>query len=428
VSVAPESAVLVAVTRLWPAEWNANRVPPATLRKIRRSIERFGFVENLVVRPHPAERDAYEVLSGNHRLKLATEMGFAELPVILVDVDDAEARLLAQTLNRTRGTADDPEKYAAALEVILAGVGATAAAEVLPETEASLERALQSYRAPETVELQEKPAEPQSKPGEVYELGPHRLLCGDATSSDDVARLMGDERAALLFTSPPYADLRDYRGGDLSVDHLAKFIPAAAPFADVLAVNLGLTVRDHEIVPYWNAYLDAARGADLKLIGWNVWNREDATSMAAHSMTFPLWHEWVFVFARTQVEAHRTIPTKHAGKGTTIRQRDRDGRVKRGAVAAVNSHKRLGSVLTMACEKSNRGDHPAVFPVAFPNAYVHAVTNPGEIVLDPFAGSGSTLIAAEQAGRRCFSIELDPGYCDVIRARYESYVRARPAE
>ena len=113
---------LIPLTRLRAAPWNANRVSAATLAKVRRSIEEFGVVENLVARPHPGEADLLEVISGNHRLEILRELGHATVPVVVVALDDAHARILAQTLNRTRGK-DDPVAYRRVLEELLMGNG-----------------------------------------------------------------------------------------------------------------------------------------------------------------------------------------------------------------------------------------------------------------------------------------------------------------
>src|SRR5437660_2666368 len=131
----------ITIERLREADWNANRVKPALLAKLRRSLEQFGVVENLVARPHPERADAYEVLSGNHRLRLLRELGHATAPVVVVELDDARARLLAQALNRTRGS-DDPHAYAALLERVLAELSVAEVAGALPESEAVLERVL----------------------------------------------------------------------------------------------------------------------------------------------------------------------------------------------------------------------------------------------------------------------------------------------
>jgi len=146
-------AEMIGLAKLVPAVWNANRVAPETLVKIRRSIEEFGFVENLVARKHPTARGKLEVLSGNHRLGLLAELGFTEAPVVVVDVGDADARILAQALNRTRGE-DDPEAYARLLEDVLADVGYERVVEFLPETESSIDRSsAPSHRHPRSIRI-----------------------------------------------------------------------------------------------------------------------------------------------------------------------------------------------------------------------------------------------------------------------------------
>jgi ParB-like chromosome segregation protein Spo0J len=133
--------VAIPLAKLHRADWNANRVGEETLQKIRRSIEQFGVVENLVVRPHPKKRGGFEVLSGNHRRDLYAEAGLVEAPCVIVKVDDAHARLLAQTLNRTRGT-DDPLAYRELLEQVVAELSVESVLEFLPETPVSLDRIL----------------------------------------------------------------------------------------------------------------------------------------------------------------------------------------------------------------------------------------------------------------------------------------------
>ena len=84
-------------------------------------------------------------------------------------------------------------------------------------------------------------------------------MCGDSTNPDDVTKLMQADHAKILFTSPPYSDIRDYKGHDVSIEHLAKFIPVTKDYADVMCVNLGVKRKDFEIICYWNQYIEACK-------------------------------------------------------------------------------------------------------------------------------------------------------------------------
>src|SRR5207237_717944 len=166
--------------------------------------------------PHPGKPGVFEVLSGNHRLRLLRELGHLVVPVVVVELDDAHARVLAQTLNRTRGS-DDPVAYALLVEEALRSLDAATLTGFLPETEATLERLLREFGSNAEAEAASfllPPAEPCSQLGEVYELGRHRLVCGDATNPEHVALALGDLEVAVMVTDPPYGVGVDHRWRD----------------------------------------------------------------------------------------------------------------------------------------------------------------------------------------------------------------------
>lgn len=366
------------------------------------------------------------VIAGNQRLRAASELGWETIPVVTVDLD--EHRAIEWALRDNNPMGEDVEEISGALIAELQAAGRDA--DLTGYASQAIDRLLRAATPAPPVDPDDVPPlpkKPRSKRGEVYELGSHRLMCGDATASADVATLLsGVDRVELVFTSPPYLDLRHYHGDqDQELEKLAAFLPTWKDQATLLAVNLGLVVRRHAVVRYWETYIAAAEAVGLKLIAWNVWNREDATNLGHQALTFPTWHEFVLVFGARQRRPNRILPTTGARR-KPIGQRQPDGSIT-GGTAQVHSHKALGSVLTLPSHKGAGPDHPAVFPVGLPEAYIVAVTERGDVIADPFAGAGTTLIAAEMTGRRCFAMEIDPAYCDVIRERYEAFVGAQAA-
>jgi DNA modification methylase len=284
---------------------------------------------------------------------------------------------------------------------------------------------------------EQEPVESRVKLGEIWQLGDHRLMCGSSTDPADVARLMSDVKDAFLFTSPPYADMRDYNGDkDVSVSNLSQFIGAYAPYCEFQAVNLGIKRTNSEIVQYWDDYIRAAHDAGLKLMAWNIWDKGMCGSVGQQMALVPIRHEFVFMFAQHdftfvfgghEKPLNRTWEKKPENINETPQVKSRrnvDGTMRYDAsFDASNPYKEMESVVRITPEMNNdvRQKHPAPFPVQLPAEYIAAFTpKQGGIVAEPFSGSGTTIIACEQLGRSCRAMELDPAYCEVAIQRWES--------
>jgi DNA modification methylase len=398
----------IPIDLLVEADWNANHVPPALLAKLRHSLERFGVVENLVARPHPERTGCFEVLSGNHRLRLLRELGYASAPVVVLELDDARARLLAQTLNRTRGS-DDPQRYAAALERILEEFDAATVAEYLPESEATIERHLRDYGTREAESLGSPlvpPAEPRSRLGEIYELGPHRLVCGDATDPEQVQELMGAEQAALMATDPPYGVGVDHSWRDGLRQPRGSARTATLLNDDRSDWSAAYRLTNAPVAYLWHSALHGAEAfAALVAAGFHV--RQQL-----------IWAKDVHALSRSHYQWQHEPCWYAVRKGESANWQG--GRKQTTVWAAASP---IGAYGDKAGEDAVTA-HPTQKPLELFTRPILNHTAPGAIVYEPFAGSGTCLIAAEKTGRRCFAIELDPAWCDVIRDRYEASANA----
>ena len=268
------------------------------------------------------------------------------------------------------------------------------------------------------------PEEPKAKLGDIYQLGRHRLMCGSSTSAENIKALMNGEKAKMLFTSPPYSDMREYEGGkDLSVNNIATFIQAYRDYTDYQCVNLGIQFRNYEVNQYWDEYIEIARNCGYKLLSWNVWDKLTCGSIGQQKAFFPTRHEWIFVFGTMPFDINQTWEKKPESiKGNRKRKvRQVDGSFDvTNTGDMTNKYKRMESILQLLSEHGAiRSLHPATFPVGLPSEYIQAMTDAGDIVIEPFCGSGTTLIACEQTDRACYCMELEPKYVDVIIGRWE---------
>lgn len=278
---------------------------------------------------------------------------------------------------------------------------------------------------------------PVTRVGDVWRIGAHRLICGDAADPAIVAALMQGETAHLCITSPPYARQRDYASGGIGDwDALMQGVFGAARAAlredAQLLVNLGLFHDDNEVQTYWDGWVAWMRASGWRRFGWYVWDQGPGLPGDWRGRLAPSF-EFVFHFNRSNRKPNKTVPCKFAGQdihlradGSSTTFRGKDGQSLGWAHAhqPTQAMRIPDAVIRIMRHKGKLGrgiDHPAVFPVALPTFLIEAYSDAGELVYEPFGGSGTTLIACERTGCVCRAVEIAAGYVDVAieRARQQ---------
>jgi DNA modification methylase len=404
-----------------PANWRTH--PGAQRDALRGSLSEIGWVQQVIV-----NRTTGHLVDGHARVEEAISAGAPTVPVLYVELTPEEEKLVLASLDPIGAMA---QADATKLDELLADLNAT---------NPGLQALLDSLGTPKLpVGLTDPDDVPEVEPttikaGDLFALGDHRLMCGDSTKAEDVARLMGGAKVPLVFTSPPYAAQRDYGIGDF--DWLALMQGVTAQVAGALTddgsaiVNLGLVHKAGRVDRYWDDWLTYAEANDLPLFGWYVWDQGWGLPGDWGGRLAPSF-EFLFHLARKPRYTAKTTPTISAGKIRNSTFRHKDGSLQpftgngsptgdsKVPDAVVRVNRQIGHV--------NGGDHPAVFSVGLPEYCLPVWTKAGESVLDPFSGSGTTIIAAEQLGRRCYAMEIDARYVAVAIKRWEQFT-GRKAE
>jgi len=420
--MATPDAILVMRKRasIEPPEWNART--KHDVDGIAESIRVNGFrdpIEVWATQDGKRLPEPHLIVAGEGRFRAAEQMGLDDVPVVEFDFDNLDACKRYSIANNRHTDKSEWE-----LDRLVEGLSALPDLDGTGFTLVELEE-LAFYPDGDNAlltdgdDVPDTPDDPITVRGDVWICGEHRVMCGDSTDADTVAGLLPAD-VSLCFTSPPYSDQRVY-GGDVNLapEHLAGVIPAASPFCNLFCVNLGIARRDHEVVTYWDAYIDAAKDAGWKLLSWNVWDRTFAGSISQATAMFAIEHEFIFVFGSPR-EINRTVPNAHAGrvKHAAPNTRQADGSISSAKEIVLGTHRQLRSVYRGLYQSGAGNPHPAMFPAALPEAYIDAATNPGQSVYDPFLGSGTTMIAAEKLGRKCFGMDIEPKYVDVAVRRW----------
>jgi len=472
------------------APYNPRKISDEMLNKLKQSIEEFGYVEPIVV-----NKRTRHVVGGNQRLKALNDLGIEEVEAVFVDLDDAREKALNIALNKITGEWDYPklkdlleELDTGAFDIELTGFD-------LPE----IEDLMTQFHVPEEIiedEVPEPPKEAITKPGNLWLLGRHRLLCGDATKKEDVERLMDGKKADMVFTDPPYGMKKEKDGvmnDNLNYDDLLKFnkkwIPLSfdalkengswycwgmdEPLMDIYSNILKPMIKSQKITFRNLITWDKGFGqgqlsenfrmypiADEKCLfvvcgvqGFNnnsdnyfegfepirKYLEEEAKKVKLDAKKLQeicgvgMYSHW---FTKSQwdlMKEEHYLKLQNYYKDQAFKKEYQEIKKEYQEIKNKwyetrayfnNTHDNMNNVWhfdrAVKEERENAGGHATPKPLALCARAIKTSSREGEIVLDLFGGSGSTLIACEQLNRTCYMMEIDSVYCDVIVKRWEN--------
>lgn len=378
---------MVAISKLAPYARNSRTHSPEQVELIVQSIEEFGFTNPVLI------DEQGNIIAGHGRVMAAQKMGMASVPCVEIGWMTEEQRrayVIADNQLAARAGWDTEilklelrELDTAGFDLSLIGFDGSELASLLKE---------ETKPQADPDDVPEPPADPITKPGDLWILGEHRLLCGDSTKIEDVERLMAGQKADMMFTDPPYGvsyvgktkkALTIQNDGEFDLPKLLDGSFAGALFA----TRAGAC---------W--YVAAPPGPQH----WEFAKR--LMNLGVYRQTL-VWVKDALVLGHSDYH-YKHEPIFYGWKP--------------GASHHDPPDRMQTSVWEFARPKRSE-DHPTMKPVELVAKAIGNSSALDQLIYDPFLGSGTTLIAAEQLGRKCYGVEISPQYCDVIVKRWENY-------
>lgn len=358
-------------------------------RELRKSIETLGFSESIVV------NSDMTVIGGHQRIAVASDLGYTELPCSVVDLNKQQEKALNIALNKISGIWDE-EKLAELIGELdddlfdLSAIGFDA-----PEVDDLFNRVYSVDIKAEKEDIQLPQGDPITKRGDIWELGKHRILCGDATVSDDYDRLLGDTQTDLVCIDSPYfVNFKNSISGTITNDNLP--LEDAASFLEKAFSNLYRCMKDDASIYVFYAstrstlFFTEYEKAGFRIGAVPVWVKGKAPLSKGD---FNFKYEPI-IFGWKESGTHHWYGD---GTDTTVLE--------------------FGSVHSSATDGFG---HPSSKPLQLIAYLIRLSSRQKGVVLDSFLGSGTTLIACEQLGRKCYGIEIEPRFVDICCRRYIS--------
>ena len=391
---------LINIDSLIPYARNSRTHSDAQITKIAASIKEFGFLNPVIV------DNANGIIAGHGRVMAAKRLGMTELPTVEAShLTDAQRRAYVIADNRLALDAgwDDEMLRVEFAELTDAGFDLTLTGFDLDEIEALEPEQVEDGLTDED-EVPEVQADPVTKPGDVWLLGKHRLMCGDSTSIDAIDALMQGCRAQLVITSPPYnGDTKSKHGDYYATNKTQKFYGD-----DGFQDNL----NSDEYVDFAKSVLSNCFAVTDGWIFWNV----SYNANSRFEYIKQIQDHLEFLMEQVCWKKSSNFPLK----GSMMRQWE--------PIYVFSTNKKplgLEEVTGNHWEISNTNaqheNHKACFPIALPEKAITIFDDRVNVVFEPFGGSGTTLIACEKTNRQARLMELDPKYCDVIIKRWQDF-------
>jgi len=402
--------IKIPITKINPAPYNPRldlQPGDAEYEKIKRSITEFDLVEPLVW-----NKQTGNLVGGHQRLKVLKEQGIQDVEVSVVNLTEAKEKALNIVLNKAQGDWDMPKLKDLLLEIDTGEFDIAITGFDNDELEELIMQINPDKVDEDDFNIEEeaeKIKEPKAKLGDIYTMGEHKLICGDSTKEESYQKLFNGKKADMVFTDPPYnVNYKGTKHGGILNDNMSEeaFVDFVMAFTERIKENLKIGGVFY-LCSGWSSYpvfVYAIHAFKMEFANPIVWVKNN-TAMG--------WNDYRYKY-------EMIVKGKNKGKKSTPILYGWNG----GRHYFIETRFE-SDVWEIKRKASNMMVHPTQKPLEL---IAKAITNSShrdEIILDNFAGSGATLIACEKTKRIFYGIELDPKYCDVIVARWESYTEKK---
>jgi DNA modification methylase len=386
------------IKELIPAKYNPRQASEKEAQDLASSLDKFSLAAPIIINRNNT------VIGGHFRLRLLEQRGAQDVDVRVPDrlLNESEERELNLRLNKNTGSWDI-DALADFDESLLRSVGFT---------NDELDRIIQSINRPEDDDIPENPPS-IAKFGDVWQLGNHRIVCGDSTKRESVENLMDGKTARMIFTSPPYnmnsgmyETYKDNLASEEYIDFNLKVLNMYKNFLRGFVfwnISYNKNARWEFIEIMYRIIKETGLGF-LELI---VWDKGHALPITSKEGLTRQYEDILLLADEESIE--KDLELYFCGKN------DKKAWFNKKTQKGITNYWRIST------NNSQLSNHLACFPVALPIKAITLMTEREDRVIDPFLGSGSTLIACEKTNRVCYGMEYDPKYIDVIIKRWEDY-------